>query len=186
VRAQDSGASFDVSRAQHLAEAWGFEFLGEFKDSNGVFWRAKRKDAPPVDIIGGPSRGIVRQIPRARDEAARVQQECGVDVLDPQACYELEQAAGEAATAGFNGWLGATSLWALGMVLCYFAVMFLETLPASIPLAVVGMAAIATGFRPAASGKRRKKAFKEEHLPKIEAVRRVVRVAEEELRAGCS
>lgn len=184
VRAQDSGASFDASRAQHLAEDWGFEFLGEFKESNRVVWRAKRKDAPPVDIVGGPSRSIVRQVPRAREEAARVQQECGVDVLDPRACYEAENAAGEAAAGGFSGWLGATSLWALGMGLCYFAVMFLTQLPVSIPLAILGLAAIMTGFRPAVSGHRRKKIFKEEHLPKIEAIRRVVRVAEEELRAG--
>jgi hypothetical protein len=184
VQAQDSGASFDASRAQQLAETWGFDFLGEFKESNRTYWRAKRKDAPPVDIIGGPSRSIVRQIPRARLEAARVQQECGVDVMDPQACYDVENAAGEAAAGGFSGWLGATSLWAVGMGLCYFGVMFLGYLPVSIPLCVLGVAAIITGFRPAVSGHRRKKAFKEDHLPKVEAIRRVVHVAEEELAAG--
>lgn len=184
VRAQRSGDSFDVSRAQHLAEDWGFEFLGEFKASNRVYWHAKRKDAPEVDIVGGPSRDIVRQNPRARAEAALVQQECGVDVLDSQACYEVEHAAGELAAGGFMGWLGANSLFALGMVLGYFAGMFLEILPLSIPLGVLGIASFVSGFRPAARAYRRRKAFKQEHLPKIKAIRRVVGVAEEELRSG--
>ena len=179
-----SSAPFDDERARQVAESWGFEIVDKVKISGRDYWKVNRTDAPPTDIIGGPRRDIVRANPKAQAEAKQVLHETGVDVLDPDECYRIEEEASKQQASAVTGAWNVSCLGALAMVLGGFGAMFFTTFPVSIPLLVLAVASLVGMIRSNVSRARNKGKFKEKHLSNAEAIRRVVRVAEDELLAG--
>ncbi|MCH6163244.1 hypothetical protein [Streptomyces marispadix] len=181
---ESSKAPFDDERARQVAHSWGFELVDKIKTSGRYYWKVRRMDAPSADIIGGPKRELVRANPAAQAEAKRVLQETGVNVLDPEECYRIEEEASKQLASAVGGAWGVSCLGSLTMVFGGFGALFFSTFAVSIPLLVLAAASLAGMIRSNISRARNKREFKEKHLANAEAIRRVVRVAEEELRAG--
>ncbi|NLU73842.1 hypothetical protein HCC61_14335 [Streptomyces sp. HNM0575] len=178
-------ASFDHERAGQIADSWGFEVLGTKKIGSRHYWNVRRTDAPPAaDIIGGPRRDLVRANPKAQEEARKVLQETGVDVLDADECYRIEEQASKWQAAAVSGAWNTSWLAAIGLFLAYWGIFFSATLPVSIPLFVLAAASLYGATRSFIRRTRNKREFTNKHLANVEAIRRVVRVAEDELLAG--
>lgn len=175
---------FDDDRAREVAESWGFELVDRIKISGRPYWKVRRTDAPQVDIIGGPRREIVRASPRAREEARQVLQETGVDILDADECYRIEEEASKQQASAVKGGWETSCLGTMALVCGGFGAMFLSTLAVSIPLIVLAAVFLTWAVRRAVSGVRNKKSFDEGHLANAEMIRRVVRAAEEDWYAG--
>ncbi|SCK47671.1 hypothetical protein H181DRAFT_04256 [Streptomyces sp. WMMB 714] len=75
-------------------------------------------------------------------------------------------------------------LAAIGLFIAYWGISFLSTLAASVPLLALAALCFYGASRSFVRKTRNRKEFKEKHLANVEAIRRVVRVAEDEMLAG--
>ncbi|MCH6163506.1 hypothetical protein [Streptomyces marispadix] len=162
-----------------VAKTWGYDLKETFNKGNILgFWR---EDAPQLDVVGGPAREVVRGVPQAREEADRIRMQTGYDVLDPDWYGPVEAAAGENVKRRNKRIQGAVGVGIVTAILTAWAIASMDT-PSSMllpgALGLVGWICVITWVWKVVS---LTKEYGDDIKPKVDHIRQVLNVAEEEL-----
>lgn len=163
-----------------VAGTWGYDLRGTYNRGNILSFL--RQDAPKLDVVGGPAREVVRGVPKAREEAERIRIQTGNDVLDPGWYSPVEAAAGDNVKKRNRYIQGSVGVGLITAFLTAWTISAVDDTPDSALLpgafTLVGWICVVTWVWKLLALTRK---YGTEIKPKVDLIRQVLNVAEEEL-----
>jgi hypothetical protein len=165
-----------------VARTWGYDLKATYNKEKILTFL--RQDSPQLDVVGGPARKVVGGVPKAREEAQRIKQQTGHDVLDPDWYGPIEAAAGENVKRRNRCIQGTVGVGIVTAILTAWTISYIDTpltmlLPGA--FSAVGLVCVGRWVWKLVALTRE---YGANIKPKVELIRRVLNVAEEELLDG--